>query len=726
MTMNTTAATAVIYDNVLFLTSSILSFPTTTSSSSSSLLSSLSSSSNSFQNSTLTMQQTEALRITAGTTASLSILGSMFIIVSSLLFGDLFKSLAHRLIMYLSFADLIASCSYMIRLSKLDLLKNHTGEVACKIEAYLMTTFEMSSVFWSSAICMHLLLSIMLPDWRVERIEPVYHVLSWGYPLLWSSIVLGMNRFGRASNWCWLIPDEAHHYFSWRFFTFLPVYILMFFNIAVYIGVCVSLRRMLRQSKYSTIFSSIDRRKELKALRQLSIIMIAFFITWIPPMVNRLVESLSPMGVYFWLDMAQALTNPLQGFCNLILYGYRFVPRYYRALKWMRDVWMDKRVELHELRNEMEKAKRRHGSRHAVFTERDSLRSNDILSLVSSGGNGAMDGSSGDGSGGGVYDNSAMFLSGSNGSELMSSSGASSRPLSFRRKCRRLWRMFSFWVQYYCFCVCFPCGLPDKKQQLSVIFGTSTVDSLMMTHQPSETTMSFLRPPSSTTRYIPSASEQFSESETDDDDAISFGIHQQYGATDRTMMTTPDKNRHRPYVSESSPSRNISFVPSTTERSGGGGVSGGAPRSTIASSLSPQTPSKYYIPDSMASSISSPDLNRHQQQYDGVSSLADSVPMSMESRHARFMFSNRHHHLQTATPDGARPPPQVMNRAMMMTPMTTAATATGVATTIATTTTTPIITVRNNHNNGDVAYPRRQYHHHKYPSEDSSIDPDEL
>jgi uncharacterized Zn finger protein (UPF0148 family) len=79
----------------------------------------------------------------------------------------------------------------------------------------------------------------------------------------------------------------------------------------------------------SVIFSSAERRKELRALLAFSFVMVAFFITWIPPFCNRLLESVTAQDSHlFWLNITQAITNPLQGFMNMILYGYRFIPQY--------------------------------------------------------------------------------------------------------------------------------------------------------------------------------------------------------------------------------------------------------------------------------------------------------------------------------------------------------------------------------------------------------------
>lgn len=145
------------------------------------------------------------LRIVAGVSAILSVLGSVAIIISSLR-KNLCSSLAHRLIFFLSLADLLASLTYVVHLMGLD-----KGDV-CIISAFVMNTFELSSVFWSSCICCHLLLSLLLPKpeeealddaqqqekkqhWLIhtvrnklctfnsERMEAVYHLVSWGYPV---------------------------------------------------------------------------------------------------------------------------------------------------------------------------------------------------------------------------------------------------------------------------------------------------------------------------------------------------------------------------------------------------------------------------------------------------------------------------------------------------------------------------------------------------------------
>ncbi|KAL0491270.1 cyclic AMP receptor-like protein [Acrasis kona] len=268
--------------------------------------------------------------IAVGSSSIVSCFGSLFIIFSYLVFKSELKVLTARLIVYLSFADLLASSSYLIRFSKLD----ESGPW-CLIEATFMCTFELCSVLWSSCICVHLLLNVLFANkgkW-LKWSELIYHIISWGLPLIWTITLFFNHRFGQATNWCWLKSDEDVQSFGWRFFTFLPIYCCMFFNLTVYVVVLVALRRLLSNKQMSVIFSNAGRRRELRALLAFSFVMLAFFITWIPPFFNRMWETIHRReSEIFWLNMTQAITNPLQGFMNMVLYGYRFLPQYKRLI----------------------------------------------------------------------------------------------------------------------------------------------------------------------------------------------------------------------------------------------------------------------------------------------------------------------------------------------------------------------------------------------------------
>lgn len=263
------------------------------------------------------------IRWIAGVGATLSLLGSVVIVASTLLFRDFFRALAWRLIFFLSVADGIASLAYIIHMTTLD-----RYDAVCVVEAFLMNSFELSSVLWSSAICCHLLLSVVVSPKRIARMELLYHVVAWMLPLIWTAILLSHGRLGRTSNWCWLIPDNI--VFGYRFFTFLPIFVSLVFNVTCYIGVCIALRVMVnRSSRWRAVLRDRGARREMRALLRLSMFTVAFFICWVPPFANRLSELLGYDLIY--LEYAQAVVNPLLGFINVIVYGLttpRFFARY--------------------------------------------------------------------------------------------------------------------------------------------------------------------------------------------------------------------------------------------------------------------------------------------------------------------------------------------------------------------------------------------------------------
>lgn len=273
----------------------------------------------------------DAIRWIAGIGASLSLAGSLVIILSTLLFRDFSRSIAWRLIFFLSFADGIASLAYIIHMTTLD-----RYDFVCLVEAFLMNTFELSSVLWSSAICAHLLIGSLLGSRRriVSRMEPVYHIVAWMLPLLWTGILLTQGRLGRASNWCWLVPDSR--LLGYRFFTFLPIYVSLCFNLTCYLAVCVVLRSM--HARWKAVLGDRAARREMRALLRLGMFTVAFFICWTPPFANRLAELFGHRSIV--LMYAQAVINPLLGFINVIVYGLttpRFFARYRMLLTCNRD-----------------------------------------------------------------------------------------------------------------------------------------------------------------------------------------------------------------------------------------------------------------------------------------------------------------------------------------------------------------------------------------------------
>ncbi|KAG2386622.1 hypothetical protein C9374_002366 [Naegleria lovaniensis] len=302
------------------------------------------------------------LRYVTGSSAIISILGSLFIIFSTILFkivsckkrnrksrtryGEDFSlsTMNHRLVLYLSISDLFASLSYAISLFGISL----EYEWCCTLQGFLMTCFEVSSVLWSTCICLQLFLSVT-PHFSEERhkrrkilLEIAFHIICWIFPLVYTIVVLFTDQFNRVDNlqqWCWIgLHHDRSPFLNFRFFTFLLVYICVVLCAVFFLGLCICFRMHRRKKSNYEILSLDDQYQHLgkKTIINFVLILLAFVITWIPAFINRLIESIvvaqttsaSMISGIFWLDLVQAITNPLQGFLNMIFYGHHFFGKY--------------------------------------------------------------------------------------------------------------------------------------------------------------------------------------------------------------------------------------------------------------------------------------------------------------------------------------------------------------------------------------------------------------
>ena len=170
-------------------------------------------------NGTTVMEQ-NALRYTTGVSSILSIIGALFIIFSTILFKIVdcrkrrkprsihsnyyfhITAMNHRLVLYLSITDLFASISYAISLFGLSL----EYDWCCQLQGFLMTWFELSSVFWSTCICLHLFLSVT-PMFSEENqrkkkiiLEIFFVFICWLIPMIYSIVILLTTKFNRMDN----------------------------------------------------------------------------------------------------------------------------------------------------------------------------------------------------------------------------------------------------------------------------------------------------------------------------------------------------------------------------------------------------------------------------------------------------------------------------------------------------------------------------------------------
>ncbi|XP_066267695.1 cyclic AMP receptor-like protein A [Branchiostoma lanceolatum] len=244
------------------------------------------------------------------TVASLSLIGCLFMIAVIWLFRK-YRSFVQRLILYLSIAALLDDVSYLMG----DL---HPDGTLCNFQAFLLTFFEWSVLLWVCCITFNLTLNIIWMT-RTDKYEIVYHVLSWGVPLILSCLPFIGNHYGPAGAWCW-IPNQYTH---WRFgIWYGPLFCLLGLMVVVYTCITVTLNRKVKRWE-GTYDPDVERNKDLlkediKPLRAYPFIYLALSIF---PLVHRIQNAISPDNTVFALVVLHALTSPLQGMVNAIVYG---------------------------------------------------------------------------------------------------------------------------------------------------------------------------------------------------------------------------------------------------------------------------------------------------------------------------------------------------------------------------------------------------------------------
>ena len=124
--------------------------------------------------------------------SALSVAGSFFIILSYFLFKDS-RKFSRKILLYLSFADMMASAAWALQYIVPEDAGGTGGGVPanntrthnlCEVQGYLLEFFYLASYIWTGCFAWHLYQLIDARNRSPRKLEALYHALSWGIPLL--------------------------------------------------------------------------------------------------------------------------------------------------------------------------------------------------------------------------------------------------------------------------------------------------------------------------------------------------------------------------------------------------------------------------------------------------------------------------------------------------------------------------------------------------------------
>ena len=144
--------------------------------------------------------------------ASLSIFGSLTIIITYFIFEDL-QTTTRKLLVYISFGDFFTVFPYLIEAWAT--YRHGTRNVDCEVQSFVSTTAVMWSFFWTSSLAIYLYIVIVRKNQELaDKLMPYFHVVNWGLPLALNGVALGTGRLGTESSrdsggWCWIKVDGS-------------------------------------------------------------------------------------------------------------------------------------------------------------------------------------------------------------------------------------------------------------------------------------------------------------------------------------------------------------------------------------------------------------------------------------------------------------------------------------------------------------------------------------
>ena len=241
-------------------------------------------------------------------TASLSLVGSSFIILTWILFRNL-RTFPFKLIVFLSASDFFASIAYLFSVN--ESMKNCNQQEYCSIIGFCLHFFLCASFMWIFAISINLnLLLVQRVGNDILKYEKYYHLLTWGTCIILSVVPLFFDGYGDAGNYCW-IKMENEIYLA-TFVYHIPLLLVMIMSSINFLVSSISVKAGRdRKTTGETVRIKIR-------LTMYIVVFVLFHFFEITKKIHMLADSQNPSyGLYF---LARLFT-PLNGLGNAVAYG---------------------------------------------------------------------------------------------------------------------------------------------------------------------------------------------------------------------------------------------------------------------------------------------------------------------------------------------------------------------------------------------------------------------
>ncbi|KAL6212217.1 hypothetical protein ACLB2K_017438 [Fragaria x ananassa] len=280
----------------------------------------------------LTAYDRQVLTAVNAGAASLSFVGSGFIVLCYVLFKEL-RKFSFKLVFYLALSDML--CSFF------SMVGDPSRGFFCYSHGYSTHFFCVASFLWTTTIAFTLHRTVVKHKTDVEDLEAMFHLYVWGTSLVVTVVRSIGNNHSHIGTWCW-----AQTGFTGKALHFITFYMLLWgailYNGFTYFQVIRMLNNARRMAgSISDRPYQSDGRAETKALNRWGYYPLILIGSWAFGTINRIHDFIEPDHKIFWLSVLDVGTSGLMGLFNSIAYGLNSSVR--RAIQERLDLfWPDR------------------------------------------------------------------------------------------------------------------------------------------------------------------------------------------------------------------------------------------------------------------------------------------------------------------------------------------------------------------------------------------------
>ena len=155
------------------------------------------------------------------TSSSLSIVGSLLIILTFVIWKDIRRSTVRIILLFLAIADFGGATGYLMAGIN-DVIDAHnsahgSNKVFCVVQSFISIYFPVASFFWTMCLAIYFMMALVFhkPKWGRWLIL-TFNILAWGVPGITCSVAAGLNYLGEGNTtsaaWCFINRSAFHHY----------------------------------------------------------------------------------------------------------------------------------------------------------------------------------------------------------------------------------------------------------------------------------------------------------------------------------------------------------------------------------------------------------------------------------------------------------------------------------------------------------------------------------